>query len=187
MMKKILYAVMLLLGLSLLSSCNKENYNGSSGSILGEWQSTKEEYIFQGSVVISDNYDEERYVFYDNGNMIRYMDGESFTYPYVYDNKSGILSIAAMQWGITISSSAMVFTEKSEWYWDSDEEYKAIMYKGTQIYSDEDCSKYAYWAYHFWYYKDGAKIPLYCIEGERGELSTYDFYDEYKLYMARVK
>lgn len=177
-----------LLGLSILCSCNKENNNGGLGTILGEWKSTKYEYIFQGAVVGFEDFEGERFVFYDNGNMIDInMYGEQITLSYIFDDKLGILSAGTEQWGITISSSTMVLTDKSEWYWDSDEEYKAIMYKGTQIYSDDDLSKYAPFGSHFWYYKDGVKIPLYSIEGERGELSTYDFYDESKLYFSRVK
>lgn len=146
-MKKILYAVMLLLSLSILSSCNKEN-NGNSGDIIGEWQTTKKEYVFQGSVVWAENYDEEKLAFYDNGSMIHYVSGRPSTYSYVYDTKSGLVSLLNEQWNITLSSSTMVLSRKETWLLTSYNEEKAIMYKGIQIYGRP---------IQFWYFKDGEK------------------------------
>ncbi|MCQ2170577.1 MAG: hypothetical protein MJY48_03340 [Bacteroidales bacterium] len=177
-MKKIFYAAMLLLGLSILCSCNKEN-NGSSGSIIGEWQPTKSEAIFQGSVVNSSYEDWVRYDFHNDGNVMMTdpHSGEGYYLPYLYDTKLGQLTILGQQWEINLSSSTMVLTDKVDWFMGPpDEEYKATMYKGTEIYCDRE-----HYPDNFWYYRGDEKIPV-----QRPQVEDY-FYDEVKEYFSRVK
>ncbi|MCQ2170575.1 MAG: hypothetical protein MJY48_03330 [Bacteroidales bacterium] len=174
-MKKILYAAMLLLGLNILCSCNKEN-NGSSGSIIGEWQSTKRENIFQGSVVGSENQEEIRLTFYDDNILTLNSNGNVPTMRYQYDEKMKVLSFGGMQFEIFLSSKILTLSRKMELYKALDKEYKAAMYKGTQIYCDGEYSPS-----NFWYYKGDEKIPV----GKAGN-GDY-FYEEIKIYFSRVK
>lgn len=68
-MKKILYAAMLLLGLSILSSCNKEqtNSNDYSKLILGAWLYTYSETFENGELISSRDVNNEFYTFDTDG------------------------------------------------------------------------------------------------------------------------
>ncbi|MCQ2173514.1 MAG: hypothetical protein MJY61_00090 [Bacteroidales bacterium] len=198
-MKKLIYAAMLLLGLSLLSSCNKEN-NGSSNSLIGDWELFKFEWQFDNNVVI-ESYDIEtidetelgmgmaRLGFIDDKLV---QNGVGLVCTYVYDSKENTLLINGF-----IKLNIIKLTSDELWLCEPNitaentvKENELGVYKGKTIYGDSKNINDN--VISLWYHNSSNK-PIECYRsfhnfhsGDK-DFNSWDFYDKNVFYLKRIK
>lgn len=169
-MKRILYAVMLLLGMSIMASCEKVGGVGDNGSLEGKWWVPfKAEAIFNGSVVETANGSVEDFnikVFFENGSctLVDLEDNSQTVAPYTFSN--GILNVGLESLRIiklTEKEGVIEQTVAEQYSWGiylSDGK-KYDTFKGVTILEDSD---------HYWYVDKNGKAVM-CEEISAGKWS----------------
>lgn len=199
-MKRILYAVMLLLGMSVLASCEKEEGKTDTNDIEGRWYTAvKWERLLNGTAVYSStDFDEATYpihnvsrVLFQNGN-VNVVDtyGDSRVWPYTYFE--GALTVFGEEFKVVKATKQELIGDSSFGSADCDEKYKVKLttFKGVDIYYEYQ-KESSEWIINGFYYYDKQGKPMFCyFENDRNLKEPFEIeevYDEtLKAYVDRI-
>ena len=190
-MKRILYAVMLLIGMSIMVSCEKEGGVGDNSNLEGKWwNTTKEEAIFNGKVVNTAtglNSDFWGKVLFENGNYTFESLNDKSTHVGSYSYLGDIINVevifSAYKFHIVKLSPkegiADIFVKEYLLISLPDDLSKGNVvdtFEGKEIYYD---------SYAYWYYDNKGK-PVQCLRGGQ-EGSGVDFWYDTERYYFRAE
>lgn len=190
-MKKIIYAVMLLLGLSIMASCEKEGTEADKGKLEGKWWvAEKFEVRFNGEVIKSfPTLEEAEWIVdkghFENGNVMLETDGDIGTYSYsFYNNTLIILGISLDIVKLTSKELVldMILGKGNLIQWeitaeDLKEGQLLAQYKGKDIYSRSGIT----YLPPYWYYDNKGNAVLCGHYGDLGDSNMY-WYDTERYY-----
>lgn len=168
-MKKIIYVLMLVLGMSvLLYSCEKEGGESDNMILEGKWWiPTKAEALFNGSVVYTgaiSKTDEEFYkIFFENGTCTYVEDGEQTVFPYVFSDNVLQLSFLGTVRVIKLTAKELVGENTIT------ESYSLggfIFPKGEVVASYKGKDIYSYDEYYWYYDKNDKAVLCEDMDGE---------------------
>lgn len=175
-MKNLFYAVMLLLGMSIMASCQKEGNVGDAHDLEGKWWvPVKAEAIFDGVVVETENGTVEDFsvkAFFENGTctLIDLEDNSQMLAPYTYSN--GILNVGLESLRIiklTSKEGVIEQTVGEQYSWGINlyDGENHDTFKGMTILEHND---------HYWYTDKNGKAVM-CEKTDK-----YNWYDTIRVY-----
>ena len=189
---------MLLLGVSIMVSCEKENgEKADTNDIEGRWyNATKWERLLNGTAVYSStDFLEAAYplryvskVMFQNGNVnVVEINGSSTVWPYTYIE--GILTISGEEFKVVKANKNELIGDSSWGAANCDEKYKVRLttYKGVDIYYEYKQYSGRWEINGFYYYNKQGK-PMSCyFECDRNPFTYEEVYDEsLKAYVDRI-
>ena len=200
-MKRLLYAVMLLLGMGIMASCEKEEGKASINDIEGRWYTAvKWERLLNGTVVYSStDFDEATYpihnvsrVMFQNGN-VNVVDtyGDSRVWPYTYSE--GVLTVFGEEFKVVKATKQELVGDSSFGAADCDGKHKVLLttYKGVDIYYEYQQGSSGWEMKGFYYYDKQGNAKFCYYESDNSFNQSFEFaelYDEsLKAYVGRIK
>lgn len=174
-MRRLILSIM---AASTLAACKPEVYTGPLDSPVGNWDGVKAEYYFNGEMVgEADECQYSAISFFKDG--LCCIEGVKGTFPYSYDNASGILTVDNTVWSVaTLTGEEMVLSYLETTYTEDGSTAPAeetvtpyAEYKGFTIYSDN----------RGYYYENASQDKIYCSaftsKDESGATITDFWYD----------
>lgn len=179
-MKKIFFVAMLLFGMSMLVSCEKENVD--SGKLEGTWTIYKGEMLFDGKVIHSENVPIDEYATFNfsDGYVTFYDEDGVYRYPYTFSN--GIITMVAyiipIQMVVKKLTNSELILEIPIPTLESDFEGEVCAtYNGKKIYKSDSYIFETYW------YMSGGKVVI-CEPVDEDDYSE-GWYDAVRCYYRK--